>query len=219
VCVCVCTVCSIARFQPDAQDHKFLRGQVSRQGQRANATAARAFRQQQQGQQQDVAADTTPSTTRPLELITYLLTYLLTDRPTDWLTQRLSPLSLSPSVTSCYVKTLPYTRWHLRRFNIGTGDGGKSKGALVPPPSNLGEKVFFGQTSFNIRAVYILLKEGRTFVFWQYSVFHFTYAWNIALHFETRFSSTFYWFFTYIFGQKCLAPPKLTELLSLCVSN
>jgi len=32
----------------------------------------------------------------------------------------------------------------------------------TPPPPNSGEKVFFGQTSHNIRAVDIFLEEGRT---------------------------------------------------------
>ena len=41
---------------------------------------------------------------------------------------------------------------------IGVGDGGR--GARAPPP-NSGENVFFGQTSCNIRAVDILLEEGR----------------------------------------------------------
>ena len=43
--------------------------------------------------------------------------------------------------------------------NKGVGDG--AKGAVAPPP-NSGEKVFFGQTSCNIRAVDILTTEGRT---------------------------------------------------------
>ena len=48
---------------------------------------------------------------------------------------------------------------HGRQTGIGVGDGGKG-GGHVPPP-NSGEKVFFGQTSCNIRAVDVFLEEGR----------------------------------------------------------
>ena len=69
-------------------------------------------------------------------------------------------------------------------------------GAVAPSlPKNSGEKnVFFGHTSRNIRAVDIFWKkeEQAPFIFGQYSVFHFMCTWNMALNFETRFSSTFY---------------------------
>ena len=53
--MCYC-VFSTAWFLSDAQDHEFLRGQVPGQGERADAAAARALRQQQQ-RWQSVARD------------------------------------------------------------------------------------------------------------------------------------------------------------------
>jgi hypothetical protein len=48
--LCVCAS-SFERILADTQDNKFLGGQVSRQGQRANAATAAAIRQQQQRRQ------------------------------------------------------------------------------------------------------------------------------------------------------------------------
>jgi len=45
-------------------------------------------------------------------------------------------------------------------LTIGVGERGQ--GAVAPPRPNSGEKVFYGQTSCNIRAVDIFLEEART---------------------------------------------------------
>ena len=86
-------------------------------------------------------------------------------------------------------------RPHKVRYKVRyIGVGERGEGGAVASHPNLGEKVFFGQTSCNIRAVDIFLKEERTAIlsFLTIFCFHFMCTWNIALNFETRFSSTFY---------------------------
>ena len=71
---------------------------------------------------------------------------------------------------SCRIGTELVSDWI-----IGVGDGKKGGGQFPPPPENLGEKVFFLQTSCNIRAVDIFLEEGRTgtLYFWTVCCFIF----------------------------------------------
>ena len=60
----------------------------------------------------------------------------------------------------------------------GVGDGGRGS---CPPP-NSGEKIFFGQTSCNIRAVNIFLEKGRTYL----TVFCFSFHVYVKYSFEFR---------------------------------
>jgi len=55
---------------------------------------------------------------------------------------------------------------------IGVGDRGQ--GRQLPP--NLGEKIFFGQTLCNIRAVDIFFEEGRTVTLYFLTVFCFAFT-------------------------------------------
>jgi len=67
---------------------------------------------------------------------------------------------------------------------IGVGDGGR-EGAVALPP-NSGGKVFFGQTSCNIRAVDIFLEEGSTGTLYFLTVFCFSFHVYVEYSFEFR---------------------------------
>ena len=56
---------------------------------------------------------------------------------------------------------------------------------VAPPPPNSGEKVFFGQTSRNIRADDIFL-EGRTSTLYFLTVFCFSFHVYVEYGFEFR---------------------------------
>jgi len=99
---------------------------------------------------------------------------------------------------------------------IGVRDG--VGGGTCPP--NLGERIFFGQTSCNIRAVGLFLEEGRTGTLYFLTVFCFSFHVYVEYSFElfrNLFLAAHFINFSYIrFRAKISCPPKLTELLRLC---
>ena len=119
---------------------------------------------------------------------------------------QLMPLPLNISCSSKSRLVLPFWCWLTRVVPDKIQEGHKmvvcvyvclfiviGDGAVAP--SQIREKKYFSGKHHVIfgQLIYFWKKEEQVpFIFWQYSVFHFMCTWNIALNFETCFSSTFY---------------------------
>ena len=133
-----------------------------------------------------------------------------------WLNQNFNGVNLATYIVHRASSSYIWYEWPLE--DIGVGNRGCGRRALAP--SQIREKKYFSgkrHVIFGLLMYFWKKEKQAPFIFWQHSVFHFMCTWNIALNFETRFSSTFYWFFIMHFPAKISCLSKLTERLRLCL--